>query len=233
MIGSILFAAFSIIFCVIFCWFRTAKATVYSLMLKTVSSICFILCGIFAIKMVGESSFNLLVIVGLVLGLVGDIVLDLKIMYPNDGQKYFVAGTSSFAIGHLFYFLAVVLYNSAVTPNTLAWNILAAIGVAIILTLAILLPSKKMGLNFGKNIYIVAFYSVVLSFMMAYTIAVAIFNPIFWIFASGMILFFLSDLILSLQYFGGKDQKIWVYLNHILYYLAQTMLAFSLLYIVM
>lgn len=119
MIGSILFGVFSVVFCLLFCWFRTAKANVYSLMLKITSSICFILCGIFALKSVGSSNISLLIIVGLVLGLVGDILLDLKIMYPEQSNQYFVAGTFSFAVGHFFYFLSVVLYNSAVLPANL------------------------------------------------------------------------------------------------------------------
>lgn len=232
MIGSSLFLSFSIIFCVLFCWFRTEKATVYSLILKATASVCFIMCAAFAIKEVGSSSVNLLIMLGLVLGLIGDILLDLKIMYPKDGNQYFIAGTSTFAIGHFFYFLAITLYNSNISPATLPWNILASLGVAVVITLAIILPSKKMGLNFGKNLYIVVFYSLVLSFMMAFSVAIAIFSTMFWIFAAGMILFFLSDLVLSLQYFGGKDQKVWVYVNHILYYAAQSMIAFSLLYLI-
>lgn len=231
MIGSILFGVFSVVFCLLFCWFRTAKANVYSLMLKITSSICFILCGIFALKSVGSSNISLLIIVGLVLGLVGDILLDLKIMYPEQSNQYFVAGTFSFAVGHFFYFLSVVLYNSAVLPANLPWNILASFAVAILLTLAIILPSKKLGLNFGKMLYVVIFYSLILTFMVAFTVSIAIFSPIYWIFAAGMILFFLSDLVLSMQYFGGRTEKVWVYVNHILYYLAQVMLALSILFI--
>lgn len=232
MIGSIVFGVFSIIFCVLFCWFRAEKATVYSLILKTTSSVCFILCGVFAIDAVGSSNINFLIIGGLVLGLIGDIILDLKIMYPEQSNQYFVFGTCSFAVGHFFYFLSAVLYNSATIPSHLPWNILASVGVAVVLTLAIMLSSKKLKLDFGKMTYIVAFYSFILTFMVAFTVSIAIFVPIYWIFAAGMILFFLSDLVLSMQYFGGRTEKVWIYVNHILYYLAQVFLAFSILYLV-
>lgn len=232
MIGSIVFGVFSILFCVLFCWFRATKATVYSLVLKTTSSVCFILCGIFAIDAVGSSNINLLIIAGLVMGLIGDIILDLKVMYPDQGNQFFVFGTCSFAIGHFFYFLSAVLYNSATIASHLPWNILASIGIAIVVTLAIMLSSKKLGINFGKMIYICSFYSLILVFMVAFTVSIAIYVPIYWIFAAGMIVFFLSDLVLSMQYFGGRTQKVWVYVNHILYYLAQVMLAFSILYLV-
>ena len=231
MIGSYVFGAFSLIFCILFCIFRASKATVYSLCLKTISSVCFILCGIFAIKFVGESSVSLLIIAGLVMGLIGDIVLDLKIMYPEQGNQYFVAGTTSFAIGHFFYFVAVLLYNSTILPTHLLWNILAALGFAIIMTVGTMLMSKKMGLNFGKMIYIVAMYCLVLNFMVGFSVAIAIFNPIFWIFAAGMILFLASDLVLSMQYFGNATAKSLIYVNHILYYLAQILIAISILFI--
>lgn len=232
MIGSLIFGVFSLVFCVLFCWFRAEKPTVNSLILKTTSSISFILCGVFALNSVGSSNINLLMIVGLVLGLIGDIILDLKVMYPEQADQYFVFGTCSFAVGHFFYFMSAVLYNSSVLPSHLLWNILISLGVAIILTLAIMLSSKKLKINFGKMIYIAAFYCLVLTFMVSFTISIAIFVPIYWIVAVGMLFFFISDLILSMQYFGGRDEKVWIYLNHILYYLAQVILAVSILYVV-
>lgn len=231
MIGSIAFAVFSFIFCLIFCWFRTNKASVYSLVLKIVASGCFCFCALFAVKSIGESSFNMLIIIGLVLGLIGDILLDLKIMYPAQGDQYFVAGTAAFGFGHLFYFLGVLVFACSFSPITLVWQIIASIVIGVAITVGIILSSKKLGINFGKHLYVVALYSFVLSFMTVLSIAVAIFIPIFWIFAVGMILFFLSDLVLSLQYFGGRTQKALVYVNHILYYLAQIAIAISLLYL--
>lgn len=232
MIGSYVFGAFSLVFCLLFCWFRTKKASVYSLSLKTLASICFVLCAIFAIKFMSENSFNLLIVAGLVMGLIGDIILDLKIMYPEQGNQYFVVGTTSFMIGHFFYFVAVLLYNSTILPTHLLWNILAALGFAIIMTVGTMLMSKKMGLHFGKMIYIVAAYCLVLNFMVGFSVAIAIFNPIFWIFAAGMILFLASDLVLSMQYFGNATGKSFVWINHVLYYLAQICLAISLLFVV-
>lgn len=232
MIGSYLFAGASLIFCILFCWFRAHKPTVYSLALKTTASLCFILSGIFAINSVGSTNINLLLLVGLVFGMVGDILLDLKIMYPEQSDQYFKVGTFSFAIGHFFYFLSAVLFNCNTIPTNLVWNILISFGVAIILTLAIILSSKKLGLNFGKMLWIVIMYSLILTFMVSMSVSIAIFVPSFWMFAVGMILFFLSDLVLSMQYFGGKGHASLIYINHILYYSAQILLAISILFLV-
>lgn len=232
MIGSYLFAGFSIIFAILFSWFRSHKATVVSLGLKTAASICFILCAVFAIKTTGSTSVNLLIVVGLVMGLIGDIILDLKIMYPEQSQAYFNLGTTSFAIGHIFYFLACLLMNKDLLPTHLLWNLLASVGFAVVMTLGILLVSKKMNMNFGKSLVMVIIYSIILNFMAAFSISIAIFVPVFWVFAAGMILFLLSDLVLSMQYFGGRDEKVWIYVNHILYYAAQVCLALSILFLV-
>ena len=175
---------------------------------------------------------SLLIIAGLVMGLIGDILLDLKIMYPEQNNQYFVAGTISFTIGHFFYFVSAMLLNMTILPSHLLWNVLAALGFAIIMTIGTMLISKKMGLNFGKMIYLVAMYCVVLNFMVGFSVAIAIFNPIYWIFASGMILFLLSDLVLSMQYFGNATGKVFVWINHILYYLAQILIAVSVLFLI-
>lgn len=225
------FGVLSIISCIAFCCVRATKASVLSLAIKTLSSVFFILCGVFSINYVGSSTMNLLIIVGLVFGLVGDIILDLKVMYPEDSDKYFVFGTSSFIFGHIFYFASVFMYNKSVLESHLLWNILISLGVAIVLTLVILLSSKKMGMDFKNMKSLVAFYSLLLTFMVAYSVSIAIYEPIFWIFAAGMIVFFLSDLVLSMQYFGGRNQKVWIYVNHILYYLAQVTLAISILFL--
>ncbi len=231
MIGSLLLGIFSIIFCLIFCVVRAKQATVWSLILKTLASVCFILCGIYAVYEIGSNTINLLIIAGLIMGLIGDILLDLKIMYADDGDKYFVAGTTSFIVGHIFYFVGVLLYNNSVLADHLLWNILASVGVAVVLTLVIMLSSKKMGMDFGKMLWLVIIYSFILTFMTAFTVSIAIYVPMFWIFASGMIAFFLSDLVLSMQYFGGRTEKIWIYVNHFLYYAAQILIAFSILYL--
>ena len=112
----------------------------------------------------------------------------------------------------------------------LAWAIPVPVVLAVGLTLIILFSSKKMGMDFGKVKWAVIGYSIILSFMFFYSVCVAILSPMVWIFAAGMLVFLLSDLILSMQYFGGKTQKSFIYYNHILYYLAQVMFALFILF---
>lgn len=230
MIGSIIFAVLSMIFCIIFCVFRSQKATFYSLSLKTLASLCFIFSGIIALKLNGFSTIGILILVGLICGLAGDIILDLKVMYPEKNDALFLSGTASFAVGHVFYFVATLLINLESNQASVAWAIPVALVLAVLMTLVILFSSKKMGMDFGKVKWAVIGYSIILTFMFFYSVFVAIYNPIFWIFAAGMLVFLFSDLILSMQYFGGKDQKIFIYINHIAYYLAQIMFALFMLF---
>lgn len=231
MIPSIVFGVFSVLFCVLFCSLRCKEANVLSLGIKTISSVCFFLSGIFAIEYVGSSGIRLLVLSGLVFGLIGDIFLDLRLMYPEKHNEYLIVGTTSFSVGHLFYFIALCFLNSTSLHSHLLWNILISFAVGTIFTLGIGLFGKKLGLNFGNLIYMVLIYSFALSFLTAFSISIAIFLPILWIFAGGAILFLASDLVLSLQIFGNKTSKSLIWINHILYYLAQVLIAISILFI--
>jgi uncharacterized membrane protein YhhN len=99
MIATYILGALSLVLCIVFCIFRSKQANVWSLALKTSASLAFVLCGLFAINATASYTSTLFIIAGLVFGLVGDIVLDLKIMYPTQSNQYFVTGTSAFAIG--------------------------------------------------------------------------------------------------------------------------------------
>jgi len=88
-----------------------------------------------------------------------------------------------------------------------------------------------MNLNFGKFLWQTVGYTFILSFMTVYTLMLAIKGMSFIPFI-GLLLFFLSDIVLSFQYFGGKiaDKKL-IVINHALYYLAQITLVFYIMFI--
>ena len=54
------------------------------------------------------------------------------------------------------------------------------------------------------------------------SVIIGVYEPIFFIFASGIVLVLLSDLVLSMMYFGGKqDNKVLCVINHVLYYIGE------------
>ena len=107
------------------------------------------------------------------------------------------------------------------------------IGVGCIITIIIACFGEKLlKLNFGDYRYQTYAYTFILSFMSVFSVAVACFKPVFLIFALGIVFIFLSDLVLSKQYFGGKqDCKVLTTLNHAIYYAGQIAIAFSLFFI--
>ena len=82
-----------------------------------------------------------------------------------------------------------------------------------------------MGLNFGSYLIQTIVYSFILTFAGAYALILAIMGVNMWLAFIGLVLFFLSDIVLSFQYFGGKiSSKPLIAINHALYYSAQIIL---------
>lgn len=221
----------------IFLYFRVNKGGVAGVLTKALASLCFILLALFlSASKVGASYYGsyaiTLLIAGLVCGLIGDIVLDLKVIYPFHQNKYLAGGMTSFSLGHIFYIAALILFASNevelfASPHIIPLAIIA--GGSLILSFVIWIVSVKvLKLKFEKFTAMVNFYSFILLFTTAlssYLIFVVSSLPMF-VLAIGFVLFLLSDLVLSMQYFGGKqDDKKLIVINHSLYYAAQIIIA--------
>lgn len=226
MIIMIALAAASAIF---FMVIRVLKGGIYGMLTKALASLFFIVLGVTgAISLAPYiDRAAVLILLGLVLGLIGDIVLDLKVVYPESNDDYLNAGMISFAISHIVYFIAVVmLITFKVT------TFLICLGITVPVSILILLASQKLKVNFGKFIVHAITYLVLLAFMSIYTIAIAITDTRFILMAVGMVLFLLSDLVLSPMYFAGKqDDKLMCIINHTLYYGAQICIATFIFFI--
>ena len=174
------------------------------------------------------NEFGLLVVTGLILGLIGDIVLDLKLIYPKDGTFYTFFGFGSFMLGHLIY----ILYFLCQFPlSMIAYSIIFSLaGVTVFIVLVTEFPLK---LNYGRFRTTVAVYAFILSLIMFLSLWIGFEKDIkgIIVFGVGMISFLLSDLILSQSYFG-KEEKTWMIIsNYVFYYGAQILIASSLLYV--
>lgn len=202
-----------------------------ALLLKTLASFALVASAFVGITLLDLNSDQKLIAsligIGLLLGMIGDILLDLKVIYDND-KIYLNSGMLSFGLGHLCYFSAFSLLANS-NNTDLMMPILVSIGASIVLTVVIMVASKGMKLDFGKYLIQTISYSFILSLMMIYTLILAITGGVGWIVFIGMLLFFLSDVVLSQQYFGGKLQnKLLIVVNHILYYSAQILILASL-----
>lgn len=208
---------------------RTLKGGLLGLILKTVASFAFVATAIIALGTTPALMDNwplILITLGLLCGMIGDIVLDLKVIYDAD-KWYLNAGMTSFFVGHLFYIIAFSLLAG---DTNLTLPLLVSGGAGIVLTVGTLVLGKKLlGLDFGKFIIPTAGYSIILNMATVYTLYLAILGACSWLIFAGLALFLLSDLVLSQQYFGGKlHNKPLIAINHTLYYAAQIIIVASM-----
>ena len=225
----------AIILTAIFIFVRVKKGGVIALYTKALASVGFIAIAIFGAyeSMLGlASSFILL---GLIMGLLGDIVLDLKVVYKEDNDSHLNAGMLCFGVGHIFYFIAltILVSNTLYLTNKLLPILLVGALVGVLFTVGVVFLAKPMlKLDFGKFKIQTILYTFILSFMTAYSIGVTIFAKKVLLFAIGLLFILISDLVLSNQYFGGKqDDKFFTFLNHSIYYMGQIAIAMLLFFI--
>lgn len=225
-----------IISTVAFLVIRVKEGGVKGLMLKALSSTFFVATGTAAAAhIIGTEKFGfaLFVVLGLVLGLMGDIWLDLKWVYPQDGDRFTFAGFGAFMIGHFFYIIGLIKnYGDFGKPIYMILPLVIAAVVAV----GIILLEKPMKMVYGKFKAITAVYACILVFMTLLSGALALMNSfkvmtLNLMFVGG-IFFLISDLILSGTYFGeGKNRPVDVVTNHVTYYIAQFLIASAIMFI--
>jgi len=204
-----------------------AKAVI----LKAQVSVLFIIA--WAILAVSKMSpYALFIGIGLVFGLLGDIWLDLKFCCRDGEEDIFTTmGFASFAVGH-------VMFVAAIATGVSSFKLIAALpalGVAVVAACAVYFGEKLMKLNYGRYKLISTGYGALMFFMAAFALFSAVFagineNKHLVMLFIGGVFFIASDLILSGTYFGeGKNRPVDVITNHAAYYLAQYIIAATLL----
>ena len=218
---------------ILFLVVRVLKGGIWGLLTKTFASFLFVVTSVVALTLYAPTISSLFVVIGLICGFVGDILLDLKVIYKEHNDIYLNSGMLAFGLGHIFYFVALFTYvlnrvEYLATSTPLYIPILIGVGIAIILCIGILLSTKLMKLNFGKFFYQSGAYTLLLTTLSVLSIVFAVTYQItmLWIFGIGATLILVSDLILSLNYFGGKENdKLLIILNHAIYYAGQILIA--------
>ena len=210
--------------------------SVKALLLKALVSVLFVAVAVYGAFRSAAAPRALLcpfVLLGLVFGLLGDIWLDLKYVFPEKDEPFTYAGFYSFAVGHVLFLCGMLsVYFPDGKP---LYVILPFIGAAL-MSVGNLVLEKPMKLRFGKLKPTVLLYGVLLFSTLLVSGSLALCygwreTPLNLIFA-GAVLFALSDLILSGTYFGvGKDRPVDIILNYLTYYPAQFLIASALLFL--
>lgn len=213
------------------------KRTVMGVFNKMTVSLFFILTAFFGIlhsmDKIGDPSitkYGLLILVGLVFGMLGDIYLDQKWVYPDDNKKYLYAGFITFGIGHLFYMTAI-----AVRAQLKLTQVLLGCCVGLVVVIVNVFIEKFTPQDFGEYRPIVMLYTLLVGSTPGVALMAAIAthgDPAFIVFTVGAVFFLISDIILSPMYFSeGKNTPINFVLNHVTYYIGQYMFALSILFL--
>lgn len=227
---------------IIFLVERLKGCSVKATVLKATSSLLFVVLACVAVLIKPENSgYGMMFIIGMMLCAVGDIWLDLKYVHKEYDEQYTFVGIGSFMISHIFYLAGILLAY----PEFIGWQVALAIFSALSVSVIERLVSKKTGFEYGKFKTLTFVYSVVI--MLTVTFALNAVNAFGWLpvlggaempavmprflcMNMGTVIFALSDLSLSIAFFRkGGNTKLNVVVIHITYYLAQFLLALSIL----
>ncbi len=222
------------------CVYIREKIRAYSvkaLLLKSVVSLLFIcvaVCGFWHAAASGKlSPLCPFVLTGLIFGLLGDIWLDLKYIFPEKDEPFTYAGFYCFGIGHVLFIAGMLL--SCCPAGRSLFALLPLLG-GLVLSGGNAVLEKPMKLNYGKLRPTVILYGFLLFSMVLTAGSLALaggrqVKTLTLLFAGG-VLFAVSDLILSGTYFGeGRERPIDLALNYICYYAGQFLIASSLMFL--
>ena len=211
--------------------------SVKAVLLKSIVSALFLTVGVYGTWLAASKGIASLlcpfVLLGLLCGLLGDIWLDLKYVFPEKDSPFTYAGFCVFGVGHILYIIGMLLtYYPSGKPMTVIVPIL----LALVLSIGNAVLEKPMKLSYGKFKPVVIAYGVLLFAMVLIAGSQALYygwekTPLNLLFIGG-VSFAISDLILSGTYFGtGKERPIDLAMNYITYYAGQFLIAAALVFI--
>lgn len=206
-----------------------------SLLLKMVCSTLFVCAGILATEISGEyGKYAKLILTGFILGWFGDLFLHIEKSYCT------LAGLASFLCSHFFYIAAYSSSAELYFPGTVFFNvrdILLFLSLTLIATTLVIIGRRQL----KKATIPIMLYCAVLILMFVKAISLCLdlncafgFEalPVCASLLGGVILFVLSDILLAVKSFFGKNNShLFTSLNIITYYAAQHLLALTIILI--
>lgn len=195
-----------------------------AVILKGMAALVFVILGFIC----GQQSINLefakMVKLGLIFGMLGDILLNLRHLFKKIDSLIFLVGILVFLTGHIFYLLALL---------PLCINTLVAIIIGMVITILLLIwIFSKIEAKITFKIFGI-FYIGAIVIMTSVALINYLNNPNTngLIYLIGALLFTASDIILIFNTFGKESKKYMRIANLLLYYLGQLAIALSLLFI--
>lgn len=257
---SFIVAGLGLLNVIFFLFVRDKDSSPIAIVSKTVSSLLFVLTGIFsfvyrfneATLSSHDALFYILIIAGLICGMVGDIFLDFRVYFKSlyhhneigtDKSLLMTSfGISMFGVGHVFYLIALIYHYP-----TLWMYFLMAFGIAaIFMSFNQILGVKVLkNMNYRTHLLVCTVYGIILATFLFSAIFLFIKNPHsigLLLLMIAAIFFSVSDYLLSIMYFS-KDEKYllpgrknpewrgYILINHATYYIAQFLIALAILFL--
>ena len=198
------------------------KRYVPAVILKGSASFFFVLIGLLAFLPRTSDSLCKNVFIGLALGMLGDVLLNLRFVFEKNGQKIFLAGIAAFLAGH-------ILYLAALIPHAVRLWLCVAVGVVLAAALlAYIFATMEVKTSF-KAFGVLYLGAVIVMTVIAIGIAIAKPQASSLLYAVGAVLFTASDIVLIFNTFSGKETKFGLRITNLsLYYVGQLLIALSL-----
>lgn len=188
---------------------------------KGLASLMFVIIGMLGYMNVTSDSLGKMIAAGLVFGLIGDVLLNLRFVVKKNGQKVFLLGILSFLIGHILYLCALI----PISVNTGVCVIIGAILAAALLAYIFKTMEVKTAFKIFGVFYLGA---VIIMTVIAIGIALSTGGTHDLLYAIGAVLFTASDIILIFNTFSGVTKFSLRITNLSLYYAGQLLIAGSL-----
>ncbi|MCR5322993.1 MAG: lysoplasmalogenase [Lachnospiraceae bacterium] len=220
----------TIILCIIgmiiqclFIYSEYRKNMVAALLLKGLASIFFVCVGIRGFVRTGGSPFAMKIVYGLVLGALGDIILNIRYLFKKYYTQIFTVGTVSFFAGHIMYLIAQIPLCDRLRASVVSGLIVSGV--------ILVFMDKKLKLSLfyklGGFLYVC---SVVFMASVAVNNYISGQNISRGIYAFGAFFFLSSDVILIFNTFGKRKSFRLSALTLVLYYIGQISIAVSLFF---
>ena len=192
-----------------------------AVILKGIASATFVTVGVVGMYGTAGGTLTGLILCGLILGALGDVLLNARYFAGKGEPAMFVAGVVSFFLGHVMYLIVLMSVSQSLVPVIITAVFVSAVIICIMQrTITASVPMKILG-----GVYVTA---VVLMAAAAVGNALSVQNTGRILFAVGAVLFFSSDLILIFNTFGKRTRMLWSAICLALYYPGQLLIALAI-----
>ena len=237
MIPSIILLVLGTIMSIVFIVSKVINYSLKTIIFKTIASLFFVALGIvaFCLNKEGHFIFKLFTVLGLFFGMLGDLFLGFKYITTKTKKIWILLGMFAFAIGHICYILGLLI--DFYIPGNILFIILPFVLPVVIISIYMLV-AKRVGINFGKGMLIFGlFYLYCLTTMVSSALCMAILYKFalttLVMFLPAAICFCASDMMLTGAYFKeGQRSKAYMATYSVFYYVAQFVIAFSILFLI-